>query len=68
MVVTMGFKIPRGINKVPFSIRVDENDYNIIHKLSVKNKKSYNSIINSMIKYAIANMDEEDIKNNNTED
>ena len=32
----MGFKIPRGINKVPFSIRVDENDYNIIHKLSVK--------------------------------
>ncbi len=64
----MSFKIPSGINKVPFSIRVDENDYNIIHKLSVENKKSYNSIINSMIKYAIANMDSEDIKNNHVED
>lgn len=59
----MAFKIPRGINKVPFSIRVDENDYNIIHKLSVKSKKSYNYIINAMIKYAIDNMDLEDIKN-----
>lgn len=59
----MGFKIPSGVNKVPFSIRVDENDYNIINKLSVKNKKSYNFIINAMIKYAIENMDLEDIKN-----
>lgn len=66
--VFMSFKIPSGINKVPFSIRVDENDYNIIHKLSVKNKKSYNFIINAMIKYSIENMDLEDIKNSNIED
>lgn len=64
----MGFKVPRGINKVPFSIRVDESDYNIINKLSVKNKKSYNFIINAMIKYAIENMDLEDIKNVQIED
>lgn len=64
----MGFKVPRGINKVPFSIRVDESDYNIINRLSVKNKKSYNFIINAMIKYAIENMDLEDIKNAQIED
>lgn len=64
----MAFKVPRGINKVPFSIRVDESDYNIINKLSVKNKKSYNFIINAMIKYAIENMDLEDIKNVQIED
>ena len=59
----MAFKIPSGINKVPFSIRVDEKDYGIIDKLSKKNKKSYNFIINAMIKYAIDNMDMSDIKN-----
>ncbi len=59
----MAFKIPRGINKVPFSIRVDENDFEIIDKLSKKNKKSYNYIVNCMIKYAIENMDMKDIKN-----
>lgn len=59
----MNFKIPNGINKVPFSIRVDDKDYEIINKLSKKSKKSYNFIINAMIKYAIANMDIEDIKN-----
>jgi len=59
----MSFKIPSGINKVPFSIRVDENDYNIIHKLSIKNNRSYNFIINLMIKYAIDNMNLDDIKN-----
>ena len=64
----MSFKVPRGINKVPFSIRVDESDYNVIHKLSVKNKKSYNYIINAMIKYSIENMDLEDIKNMQIED
>lgn len=64
----MSFKIPRGVNKVPFSIRVDENDYNIINKLSEKNNKSYNFIINAMIKYAIDNMDLEDIKNSHAED
>ncbi len=58
----MAFKIPSGINKVPFSIRVDENDYKIIDKLSRKNKKSYNYIVNCMIKFAIENMNMEDIK------
>lgn len=64
----MSFKIPSGINKVPFSIRVDESDYDVIHKLSIKNKKSYNYIINAMIKYAIDNMDLDDIKNVKIED
>lgn len=58
----MAFKIPSGINKVPFSIRVDESDYKIIDKLSRKNKKSYNYIVNCMIKFAIQNMNMEDIK------
>jgi len=64
----MAFKIPSGINKVPFSIRVDEDDFEIIDKLSKKSKKSYNYIINAMIKYSIENMDLEDIKNSNIED
>lgn len=64
----MSFKVPKGINKIPFSIRVDEKDYNIINKLSIDNKKSYNFIINAMIKYAIDNMDLKDIKNSNVED
>lgn len=64
----MSFKIPSGVNKVPFSIRVDESDYDVIHKLSIKNKKSYNYIINAMIKYAIDNMDLDDIKNVKIED
>lgn len=59
----MSFKVPSGINKCPLSIRVDEEDYNIIEKLSKKNNKSYNYIINSMIKYAIQNMDMKDLKN-----
>lgn len=58
----MSFKVPKGINKVPFSIRVDDNDFQIIQKLSKKNKKSYNYIINCMIKFAIENMNMEDIK------
>ena len=62
VVVIMNFKIPNGINKVPFSIRVDDNDFQIIQKLSKKNKKSYNYIINCMIKFAIENMNMEDIK------
>ena len=59
----MTFKIPSGADKVQFSIRVDENDFTIIEKLSKKSRKSYNYIINSMIKYAIENMDLNDIKN-----
>lgn len=64
----MAFKIPSGADKIQFSIRVDENDFNIIEKLSKKSKKSYNYVVNSMIKYAIANMDLNDIKNINLED
>lgn len=58
----MSFKVPRGVNKIPFSIRVDENDFEVIDKLSKKNKKSYNYIVNSMIKFAIENMEIDDIK------
>ncbi len=59
----MSFKIPSGSDKVQFSIRIDETDFNIIEKLSVKSKKSNNYIVNAMIKYAIDNMDLKDIKN-----
>lgn len=64
----MTFNIPSGADKVQFSIRVDESDFNIIEKLSKKSRKSYNYIINEMIKYAIDNMDLEDIKNLKNED
>lgn len=64
----MAFKIPSGADKIQFSIRVDENNFNIIEKLSRKSKKSYNYIINEMIKYAIDNMDLDDIKNIKIED
>ena len=30
----MSFKIPSGSDKVQFSIRIDEEDFNIIEKLS----------------------------------
>ncbi|MFR8115678.1 MAG: hypothetical protein ACLVAK_01510 [Clostridia bacterium] len=53
----MNYTVPRGVNKIPFSIRVDEHDFEIIDQLSKKNKKSYNYIVNSMIKFAIQNMD-----------
>jgi len=59
----MSFKIPSGSDKVQFSIRIDEEDFNIIEKLSVKSRKSNNYVINAMIKYAINNMDLNDIKN-----
>lgn len=59
----MNFKIPSGSDKVQFSIRIDEADFNVIEKLSVKSKKSNNYVINAMIKYAISNMDLNDIKN-----
>lgn len=58
----MAFNIPSGSDKVQFSIRIDENDFNIIEKLSKKSKKSYNYIINEMIKYSIENMDLNDKK------
>ena len=53
----MSFEIPKDINKIPLSIRISEDDYNIIDKLSKKNRKSYNFIINAMIKYSIKNID-----------
>ena len=55
----MSFTIPSGINKVPFSIRVDEKDYNIIVEIAKKSNKSHNFIVNAMIKYSIENMDME---------
>lgn len=64
----MSFKIPSGADKIQFSIRVDEGDFNIIEKLSKKSKKSYNYVVNAMIKYAIDNMDLNDIKNLKIED
>ena len=64
----MTFKIPSGADKIQFSIRVDESDFNIIEKLSKNSKKSYNYIVNAMIKYAIDNMDLNDVKNVKTED
>ncbi len=64
----MAFKIPSGSDKIQFSIRVDENDFTIIEKLSKKSKKSYNYVINAMIKYAIENMELNDIKNVKIED
>lgn len=59
----MKFDIPSGADKVPLTIRIDEQDFNIIDKLSKKSKKSYNYVVNSMIKYAINNMDSDNIKN-----
>lgn len=64
----MSFKVPKGVSKVPFSIRVDEEDYAIIKNIHEKNNRSYNAIVNAMIKYAIANMDIEDIKKFSNED
>ena len=59
----MSFKVPKGINKIPFSIRVDEKDFKIIDSIHKKNKKSYNYIVNCMIKYAIDNMEEKELNN-----
>lgn len=57
----MKFKIPSGSDKVPLTIRVDEKNFEIIDKLSKKSRKSYNYIVNSMIEFAIDNMDMTDI-------
>ena len=53
----MKFKIPKGVDKVPKTVRLDETDCEIIQKLDDDNKKSFNEIINIMVKYAIENMD-----------
>ena len=49
------------IEKDNFEIHYSD-DFEIIDKLSKKNKKSYNYIVNSMIKFAIENMDTSEIK------
>lgn len=53
----MGFTVPKGVEKVPKTIRIDEADCEIIQKLAYENNTSFNEIVNSMIKYAIKNMD-----------
>lgn len=55
--IKMGFKVPKGVEKVPKTIRIDESDCEIIEKLAYENKTSFNEIVNSMIKYAIENME-----------
>jgi len=53
----MGFVVPKGIDKVPKTVRIDEKDCDIIQKLADENNTSFNEIVNSMIKYAIDSMD-----------
>lgn len=61
----MGFKVPKGINKVPKTIRIDEADCETIQKLAYDNNTSFNDIVNSMIKYAIENMEWISLKEKN---
>lgn len=58
----MKFNIPSGTDKIPLTIRIDEEDFEIIDKLSKKSKKSYNYIVNAMIKFSVENMDTSEIK------
>ena len=53
----MGFKIRKEKKKIPKTIRIDEPDYVIIQNLAGENDTSFNEIVNSMIKYAIENME-----------
>ena len=53
----MPFVIPKGIEKVPKTIRLDETDCEIIQKLADENKTSFNDVVNIMVKYAIENME-----------
>ena len=53
----MGFKVPKGVDKVPKTIRIEDSDSEIIQKLAYENNTSFNEIVNSMIKYAIENME-----------
>ena len=54
----MGFKVPKGVEKVPKTISIDEKDCDIIQQLAYDNNTSFNDIVNSMIKYAIENMEQ----------
>lgn len=58
----MAFKIPSETDKIQFSIRVDKDNFDVIDKLSKDSKKSYNYVVNEMIKYAIENMDKKSKK------
>lgn len=53
----MGFKMPKGVSKVPLTIRVDEKDYQIIEEVAKESKKSLNEVVCAMVKYAIDNME-----------
>lgn len=53
----MGFKIPKGVSKIPMTIRVEETDFEIIENLAKENKKSLNDVVCAMIKYSIENME-----------
>ena len=53
----MGFVMPKGSNKVPMTIRIDEDDFNTINKVAKESKKSLNEVACAMIKYAINTMD-----------
>lgn len=64
----MSFNIPKGTSKIPFSIRVDEKEYQIIDKIHNKTGKSYNYIVNLMIKYAIDNIENEQLQELQTEE
>ena len=56
----MAFKIPKGVDRIPMTVRLEEFDYKVIEELSNKGKKSLNEVINMMIKYAIENMDDDE--------
>lgn len=49
--------MPKGISKVPMTIRVDETDFQIIEKISKESKKSLNEVVCAMIKYSIETME-----------
>lgn len=53
----MGFVMPKSTEKVPMTIRIDENDFNIIESIAKDSKKSLNEVACAMIKYAIDTMD-----------
>ena len=53
----MPFVIPKGIDKVPKTVRLDETDCEIIQKLADENNTSFNEVVNIMVKYAIENME-----------
>ncbi len=52
----MKFKVSKGVEKIPKTIRIEDRDYKLIEKLAKDNRCSFNTIVNSMIKYAIENM------------